>query len=152
MKEYTSCTWLQPLLNCSDRAKVVERTLQELKPHDDKFTAIACTGYSSSLISSIIANEMNKDLIVVRKESDSRHSGHLVEGPKSAKYIFIDDMISTGQTWLRVKDTVSERLKGVMIGIYLYYDFNYRPPILNLENFYERSGVEILNLKDSKLL
>jgi adenine/guanine phosphoribosyltransferase-like PRPP-binding protein len=70
------------------------------------FDAIAFRGLSGALVAPIVAMEMDKTLLAVRKTIEDCHSGLMVEGDYAARrYLILDDMISTGQT---VHDIIKE--------------------------------------------
>jgi len=77
-----------------------------------KFDTIAFRGISGALLSAPIALALNKNMIIVRKPSDSSHSvtqyHHKVEGNANARsYIIVDDFVSSGTTM----ETIQEEVK-----------------------------------------
>ncbi len=121
---YHCADYLERILIPKKRKEIVSNLLQLLK--DVKFTHIVSSGISSVSISSIIAYEMDKSLIVVRKESDKTHSSFKVEAPETdddAKfnYVIIDDLKSTGKTIKRmINKTNSSFPNSNPIGVWLY--------------------------------
>lgn len=140
---YSACPWIKPVVNRNERREIVAEILGVLKPLAATFTALAVSGYSSSLISGIIAYELNKDLIVIRKSSESRHSNYEVEGPHNARAIFIDDVICSGHTWKYVRTGLS-KLNCELVGIYLYRDYDMVSATAK-DQFFQDYGIPILS-------
>ena len=108
--------------NHVDRREVIDRIVKRLKPLSDDFDAIVVCGASMMLISSVVAYKMNKNLILVRKINDDNYSGYMVEGLHHQRYIFIDDLISSGKTLKYVLGAVNKFMNGcecVYLGLYL---------------------------------
>ena len=74
-------------------------------------THIVCTGISGVLLSSVVAARTNKTLVILRKNSDSTH-GHRIENNLGVvcvrPCVFIDDLMDTGDTLIRVLETLEE--------------------------------------------
>lgn len=118
-----SVEWLRPILKPGGLAEIVKKVETVLQSIE--FDAIAFTGLSGAVLSSIIAMRMNKLLYCVRKEHESRHSGQVVEGPSTGlRYVIIDDLICTGTTIRRIIKLVSEHTidTAQLVAIYLYRD------------------------------
>ena len=119
MTKLIACGHEQAVLNLKTRSMIVNCAVYKLKTINDKFTAIAVSGYSMSLIGSIVADKMKKEIIIVRKDTDRRASGLSAEGKTEQKCVFIDDMIFSGNSFIRVKEGV-ESLKGSIVAMFLY--------------------------------
>ncbi len=77
----------------------IDLTVRALRPHLDKFDAIAFTGMSGALIGPPVAMVLGKEIIMVRKDNSGTHSIHDVEGDFNARaYIIVDDLRDTGAT------------------------------------------------------
>ncbi len=68
-----------------------------------RFEAIAFRGMSGALMAPLVAEAMNKKLILVRKDRkiERTHSHAKVEGvkiPIGTRYIILDDFVSSGET------------------------------------------------------
>ena len=65
-----------------------------------RFDTLVFRGVSGMLVGAIVAAEMNKEVIIVRKHTDEfTHSTRSTEGHVAAKrYVILDDFISTGLT------------------------------------------------------
>lgn len=76
--------------------KTIKRVIRALSPHKNKFDSIVCLG-ASGLIVPPICLELNKNMIVVRKQNEKTHSRFPVEGKKNLKnYVFLDDILESG--------------------------------------------------------
>jgi len=115
------CDHIKGLYPQVDRASIIRQAVNALKPHKEAFEAIAVSGYSSSLIGSILADRLKKNLIVVRKDSEERISNYLIEGIPFQPYIYVDDLIQSGDTLKRVYQRCNEFLKAPMYGVYIYH-------------------------------
>lgn len=110
-------------LNQKNLASIVEICTDRLAKHKNDFDYIAFSGISGALIAPIIAYQLQKNMIVVRKER-SLHSELDVEGIEknsTARYLVIDDFIDSGITILRILKKISRMSKkSSMVGVYLY--------------------------------
>jgi len=71
-----------------------------------EFDTIAFRGMSGALVAPIVARDLKKEIILVRKEKGDNHSGYTVEGHIGAKkYVILDDFISSGAT---VREIIKE--------------------------------------------
>jgi len=105
------------------REEIVKKIVAHLKPRKKEFDAIAVSGYSMSLIAPIVASKLNKELVLVRKYSDNRHSSFMAEGIHKQRCIVIDDCVDSGATMSHVIEHVKELLEGSVVGIVLYNDW-----------------------------
>jgi len=90
------------------------------KHHGDTFDAIAYRGASGAIIASIIAHQLKKPLILVRKPEDTKgHSPYSLEGPKSVKrYLIVDDFMSSGKTYEAIREAIrSEHPQAECLGM-----------------------------------
>jgi hypothetical protein len=106
-----SSGWLWECLEPSTRRSVIDRTKAALaKLH---FDAIAVTGLSGLLVGSIVAMEMDKPLIIVRKRGEERHTLNECEGVFGGEtYIILDDFVSSGATIFRIERKVAAAAKA----------------------------------------
>lgn len=107
MEKYQHCEYLDKVIVTDNLKKTVALVIKALKPHKDKFDAIAFCGMSGALIAPIIALKLNKPMIMVRKPKTKTlecHSSYNTEGYKAAKtYIILDDLVATGKTARYIK-------------------------------------------------
>jgi len=109
-----------------DQKIIVKNVVELLINSGWNFHAIAFTGASGALIAPVVAHEMDKKLILVRKEI-SGHSSAKVIGPRhnrNLNYIILDDLVASGTTIRNIYKEVSEfdsYLKCV--GVILYSEY-----------------------------
>lgn len=102
-------------------ASVVEYSVNGLR--EIQFDALVFRGFSGAVVGAAVAHVMQKPWILVRKPSDSSHSGCTVEGTTKGKFVIIDDFLSSGQT---VRETIQVMGNRFMcpdaqcIGVFLY--------------------------------
>ena len=120
----TACSHEVELFSVRTKNKIVRNLINILKPRIEDFDAIAITGYSSSMISPIIAYKLKKNIVLVRKESEERISSYQTEGIHNQRCIFIDDCIATGDTFMRINKGL-KLIKCTLVGFILYNDGGY---------------------------
>ncbi len=92
-----------------------------------QFDTIVGIGISGGLIVSLAAHELDKFQVLVRKtEGASSHSPLPFEGRLGRRWLFVDDLISTGATLRHVHRVVSETASAfgfetTFVGAFLYY-------------------------------
>src|SRR6266404_718779 len=104
-------------------AEVLSYAVAELTGKD--FDTIVGSGLSGTVAATLIAHQMGKNLVVVRKATENSHSSNLIEGKLGKRWIFIDDFIASGATLSRCKDAVRATALGYAfdtqyVGAYLY--------------------------------
>ena len=95
------------------------------------FDCIVGTGLSGLLPLQILAEHLNCNYLAVRKPLDSSHSDSLLEGTLGARWVFVDDFISSGSTLVRVQAAIDAAASEahfvtVCVGAWCYdeLDFN----------------------------
>lgn len=89
-----------------DRHGLIETARERLEDVD--FDTIVVTGVSGLVAGSLVANALDKHLLVVRKEDDtSTHSSRRIEGFLGARWLFLDDFTDSGSTLRRVQEAVT---------------------------------------------
>jgi phosphoribosylpyrophosphate synthetase len=99
-----------------------------------RFDTLVGTGVSGTVFVPLLARELGKSWIIVRKER-SEHSRSMLEGQLGRRWIFVDDLIDTGKTLRHVKKTIKSELsrdqrspwRTVFGGSYLYRDDEFEP-------------------------
>lgn len=89
-----------------------------------KYDTLVGTGLSGSLVVPSLAREMGLHWAIVRK-SDGSHSNNRIEGEIGQRWLFVDDVVASGQTKQRVRDVVEEvttdmRHHTEYVGTYMY--------------------------------
>ncbi len=116
--------YLTPLFQPTVYANKVNSLVRLIRKSNIKFKAVAFTGMSGSMIGPAVAARLKKDMVLIRKSGEDRHSTQEVEGRKDIKsYIIIDDRIATGDTVRSIMSGVSSFTKNQakLMGIFLYY-------------------------------
>lgn len=105
-------------------------TLDELEAiclnyFDSDFEGFVFTGLSGAIIGFALADRLQKGFVYARKDDDSTHSFHYREGEMleasiddGGRLIFVDDLIDSGDTFLRVRRLVEGRFP--IVGKLLY--------------------------------
>lgn len=121
---------LQDFIDPPKAKQVVEasvRLLRQLEEDGLTFTTIAFRGISGALIAPMIAAELGKSLMAVRKDHPTGHGSNAVEGDQNAKqYIIVDDFIATGKTIREIIQAVSSsygRAEAMCVGVLQAYYF-----------------------------
>jgi hypothetical protein len=88
---------LSPGLRPEHREQTLKNILAALRHHE--FDAIAFSGLSGALFAPMVAMQMDKTLLAVRRAKEEAHSSNIVEGDYNARrYVILDDMIAMGGT------------------------------------------------------
>lgn len=73
-----------------------------------KYDTMIGTGLSGSLVIPTLANALGVNWAIIRKDSESSHAGDVFEGTIGDNWIFVDDFMSTGTTFLTVARKVQD--------------------------------------------
>ena len=102
----------------------VKRVLSTIKKNKIRFIAIAFRGVSGALVAPAVAAALGKNLVLVRKRSERRHTIRNVEGETNGNYIIIDDFLETGRTCKTIISEIAKVDKGSRkrrrVGVILY--------------------------------
>lgn len=128
MSERNHADYLTYVANPKLQSITVNLLTYMLKKHQDKFDSIACCGMSMLAISPIIANKLDKQLILIRKPHElntTNHSGRKLEyHQRSNSYIVIDDLIDSGKTIGHVSHIMRCNMPGsTLYGVSTYHGF-----------------------------
>lgn len=121
--------YLKKCFDYQEQSKVIKRIKEDLKGF--KFDAFIVVGISGIVMGSVLARSMRKKLTIIRKPGDGSHSCYDVENfIPNARYIFLDDLLASGTTFRKMKDSLDERNKYhdcsskiVSSIMYEYYQF-----------------------------
>lgn len=115
-----------------DLPSVLHAAEQELAGLD--FDTIVGTGFSGGIVIPALALSLGKKFVLIRKETDDSHHGKgKLLGQLGARWIFVDDFISSGRTRNRVKEKIEEAIIGLavetkFVGQYMYADRGFNGP------------------------
>jgi adenine/guanine phosphoribosyltransferase-like PRPP-binding protein len=105
-----SISYLQPSMIRNQRRQTINLAVRSLRPRADQFDAIAFRGMSGALIAPILADYLDKRLILVRKEKEPSHGLAIeYEATLSSRWIIVDDFIGS----FRTCNSIWEACKGV---------------------------------------
>jgi orotate phosphoribosyltransferase len=84
------------------------------------FDTFVGTGLSGTCAVPLLAYALEKNFLIVRKTIDGTHSSSLVEGVAGNRWVFVDDLISSGSTFTRVYNAMEEHVGIEFVGAYMY--------------------------------
>jgi hypothetical protein len=117
-----------------------------------EFDTFVGTGLSGALMIPALSKAFCVDFLMVRKKNDGSHSEYPCEGYLGERWIFVDDLIATGDTFTRVAQVVRaaaawENHQTELVGAYLYERAEFRsgdrvsrwklPPLLHRPKYNE---------------
>jgi adenine/guanine phosphoribosyltransferase-like PRPP-binding protein len=96
------------------------------------FDTLVGSGISGALSAHMFARAIGIHFAIVRKGNDGTHSCNRIEGNVGKRWVFVDDLICSGETRTRVRDAMKffcEKNKwvSVEVGAYLYYGNKFLP-------------------------
>lgn len=101
-----------------------KRLVAEFKERESslpEYDTFIGTGLSGSIAAAILGHETGKMFAAVRKPGVEHHSNGELEGRVGAKWLLIDDFISSGRTARRVFEVVSKRVEETTcVGGWMY--------------------------------
>lgn len=125
MSQFRTYYMDRALFNLSE---VIETAQDRLKDVD--FDTMVGTGFSGGVVIPALALAMGKKFVLIRKETDDSHHGKgQLLGQLGARWVFVDDFVSSGRTRERVIEkinTAAEEHSAVaeMVGQYMYHCWN----------------------------
>lgn len=122
MKKLQASYHMKFAFDYASRDIIIKTILETLIPKIKKFDSIVVSGYSMALIGSIVAHELKKNIVIVRKKDEESHSDYVAEGFSKQRCVFIDDLVATGDTLHYVHKMLKD-IKGTIVGVILYFDY-----------------------------
>jgi adenine/guanine phosphoribosyltransferase-like PRPP-binding protein len=108
------------VLNHKIRNKIIIKAVCDLRKITKDFDSIACCGVSGLMVVPQIAEILNKNILVVRKD-ERRYSDFTTEGVAPFRYVVVDDLICSGKTIKHIQDTIKEEYpRARALGVYCY--------------------------------
>lgn len=118
---------LKKIFNSRQYARSISVLCDGISRSKINFEFIAFRGYSGSMIAPAVAHKLNKQMCLIRKGSEKRHSARLIEGFVGGRYIIVDDLISTGNTIRQIIKSLNSRSgkewncsESTCVGVFLY--------------------------------
>lgn len=114
--------YLSEPFNPTARRIAVLQAVEYIKANYPDVDAIAVRGVSGTTFGTLVAYELNKQLIVVRKRTDNNHGTYHVESSQSPNtYLVVDDFVSSGATLYTIKYHVDTQFpQAKCLGMYCY--------------------------------
>jgi adenine/guanine phosphoribosyltransferase-like PRPP-binding protein len=120
-KVIQGCSHTSLLLNHKARKKLVIQTVINLRRLNLPFDSIVCSGISGMLVAPQVCELLDKHLVIIRKENESRYSDFIIEGVSPSRFIILDDLICSGNTIKYITSTLQEENPlAVCLGAYFY--------------------------------
>jgi hypothetical protein len=115
-------SYLSDLFECADVC--VQKFRIAMRAVD--FDTLVGTGLSGTLAAQLFARAIGVNFAIVRKPSESTHSNNVVEGNIGKRWVFVDDLVASGDTHCRVRKAMEEfcrqeNFESKYVGQYLYY-------------------------------
>jgi len=113
-----------------DPKEIVEAFKLLRKHHNTKleFDTLVGTGLSGAIVIPQLAKSLRKKFLIVRKSTDNSHSWYPAEGVLGSKWLFVDDLIASGNTLNNCVKAIDELLRNhfswhtELTGVFLYGD------------------------------
>jgi orotate phosphoribosyltransferase len=107
-----------------DMTDFINTAEQELR--SVRYDTLVGTGLSASLVIPLLARSLGKEWLIIRKDNDGSHDFRRAAGTLDQRWVFVDDFISTGETFHRVNRMVetianSSGHQTELVGAYLYH-------------------------------
>lgn len=119
-KVIQGCSHTSLVLNHKERNKIIIKAVCKLRKISDEFDTIACCGISGLLVVPQIAELLNKHILIIRK-NEKCYSEFRMEGVAPFRYVVVDDLICSGSTIKRIKNTIKEdHPRARCVGVYCY--------------------------------
>lgn len=95
-----------------------------------EFDTFVGIGLSGTIAAVELARKMGKEYFIIRKPTDGSHSSKPAEGRLGKRWVFVDDLVSSGRTFSRVWDVIegirtSKGFGTEYVGAFLYNDGSY---------------------------
>lgn len=108
------------VLNHKIRNKIIIKAVCDLRKIAKEFDSIACCGVSGLMVVPQIAELLNKNILIIRK-NDKRYSEFRTEGVAPVRYVVIDDLICSGTTVKNITGIIKEEYpRARCLGVYCY--------------------------------
>jgi adenine/guanine phosphoribosyltransferase-like PRPP-binding protein len=119
-------SYLQPIIEDADR--MVQNFRAKMRTVD--FDTVVGTGISGTLAAQLFARALGIHFAIVRKE-DGSHSNNKVEGNVGKRWVFVDDLVCSGETRTRVRESMKQfcldhHFESEYVGDYMYYSNTFR--------------------------
>jgi orotate phosphoribosyltransferase len=108
------------VLNHKERNRIIIKAVCDLRKISNDFDSIACCGVSGLMVVPQIAELLDKNILIVRK-NEKRYSEFRTEGIAPLRYVVIDDLICSGTTVKNITSIIKEEYpRARALGVYCY--------------------------------
>lgn len=125
-----------------DEGELLSRAQESLQGVE--FDTFVGTGISGTVAALRLSRMMDKRYLLVRKPNDGTHSSKSAEGTLGKRWVFVDDLIASGRTlvrvWNKVKSYNSYGFKSEFAGVFLYGNGFDRSEFLLPEGLSKKAG------------
>jgi hypothetical protein len=134
------------VLNHKVRNKIIIKAVCDLRKISDQFDSIACCGTSGLMVVPQVAELLNKNIVLIRKQNEKCYSNFAIEGVKPFRYIILDDLICSGDTVRHIQRTIDDEYRRTeCIGLYCYMPEECAYTSTNITLFEKRFRLKLLN-------
>ena len=151
-KVIQGCSHTSLILNHKVRNKIIIKAVCDLRKIKDEFDTIACCGVSGLMVVPQIAELLDKHILVVRK-NEKCYSEFRMEGVAPFRYVVVDDLICSGGTVKRIKNTIKDDFaRARCVGVYCYLpeECAYKNDLEGSKLCQRDLGVPLLNLSHKR--
>ena len=93
-----------------------------------------------------VAELLNKNIVLIRKKDEKRYSNFTIEGAKPSRYIILDDLICSGDTFRHIQRSIRKEYNQTQcIGLYCYMPQECAYTEKNIKLFEKDFGTTLLN-------
>ena len=111
MSEKNHAGYLNCLFDKKDMSKAIDKMKDALEPKLHLFDGFVVTGLSGIGMGFILAKELGKKVVVIRKGEDC-HSGWEIENlDRKNRLVFLDDFVANGHTIKRIYNKIEAAAK-----------------------------------------
>jgi len=117
--------YLANVINPKKRRQTIRKACRTLREIPQKFSVIAATGLSGTIVAVACADRLDKGIAIVRKPDEKCHGNVVESGRKRGqgfRYIIIDDVIESGETVDRVMNMIESDNPGSKCVAILLHD------------------------------
>ena len=108
------------VLNHKERNRIIIKAVCDLRKISNDFDSIACCGVSGLMVVPQIAELLNKNILIIRK-NEKRYSEFRTEGIAPLRYVVIDDLICSGTTINHITSIIKDEYpRAKALGVYCY--------------------------------
>lgn len=122
----------------NDPAGIITAAYKNLRGVE--FDTFVCRGISGILVAPLLARAMSRNFLIVRKPKEGSHSSSAIEGTFGHKWVFLDDFIAKGSTFMACREAVGRyvQVPHQLVGAYCY-----QTPSREYDSWNDQTGTEL---------